>query len=154
VGIDFPSGGTITFTAKTDLIPAGSQVILEDRLTNTFTNLVGNASGYAVNLPVSSTGTGRFFLHTGSNTVDNPLEKENPLEVYAFGKKIHIKGEVSENTLLSLYSVHGVLVRQYTPEASVYRQLNAEGLTDGVYVLTLKSKERYEVFKLFIGSGK
>ena len=153
VGVDFPAGGEITFTVKADRLPFDSKVILEDRLLGTFTNLVENLPGYTLNLPASTSGTGRFYLHTGtaqSTSVNDIAEK---LQVYASGKKIFINGEISQNSLISLYSLQGALVRNYSPENSVNLQLDAEGIMDGIYLLNITNNHNKKLYKLFLGSG-
>jgi hypothetical protein len=154
VGVDFPAGGEITFTAKAERIPYGSKIILEDRQLGTFTNLVENPLGYRLSLPSSSFGTGRFFLHTGtaqSTAITNISEK---LQVYASGKTIYINGEVFPMTSISLYSLQGVLVRRYSPESSVNIRLDAEGIKDGIYLLSIVNSQNKRTYKLFLGNDR
>jgi hypothetical protein len=153
VGVDFPSGGEITFTAITDLAPAGGRVILEDRLLGTYTDMVANTNGYKVNLPANTSGTGRFFLHTGDVNVGVPVYTENALQVYASGKKIYINGEVSAGSNISLYSIQGTLLKTFSPQGSLYRQLDADGLLDGIYILRISDKQTKKSYKLFLGNG-
>jgi hypothetical protein len=52
VGIDFEKGGEVTFSADVEPL-RNFKFILEDRETNTFTEL--NSAGYTVNLPLKLT---------------------------------------------------------------------------------------------------
>jgi hypothetical protein len=150
VGIDYPSGGDISFSARTDLIPYGSSVILEDRVTGIFTDLGKSNAVYTVNLPPSSFGTGRFYLHTGDGQANNIPALNKPLKVYSFGKKIYINGELTPGSLISLYSTQGVLIRTYSLSNSISRQLDAEGISDGVYILIITDQKKNNTFKLFL----
>lgn len=150
VGIDYLSGGEISFSARTDLIPYGSNVILEDRLDGIFTDLGENNAVYTVSLPPSSTGTGRFFLHTGDGQANNIPSLNKPLQVYSSGKKIYINGELTPGNLISLYSTQGVLIRTYSPSNSKYRQLDAEGISEGIYILKITDQKKNNTFKLFL----
>ena len=153
VGVDFPAGGEIAFTVKADRLPFGSRVILEDRLLGTFTNLVENPPGYTINLPGSTSGTGRFYIHTGTAQATAIPAISEKLQVYASGKNIFINGEVSPNALISLYSLQGALVRSYSPESSANLQLDAEGVMDGIYLLSITSNQNKKQYKLFLGNG-
>ncbi len=151
VGIDYPSGGELVFTAKTELIPFGSAVILEDRLLGTFTNLVSYPAGYTVNLSPSTSGTGRFYLHTSDAQVSNLPVSNKILQVYASGQKIYINGEVSANAIFSLYSIQGVLFKEFISNGSLNQQLDAVDLKDGVYLLRISDGLQNRTYKLFIG---
>jgi hypothetical protein len=150
VGIDFPSGGEITFTSRTELIPAGSSVILEDRVTGIFTDLVANPSGYIVNLPASTKGIGRFFLHTGDGKVNTNISPDENYQVYNVGRKIYLNGETTPEALISLYSIQGVLIKVFTSDGSVHQQFDANGITEGIYLLSIIDKQKKRTYKLFL----
>lgn len=63
VGLISEANQEISFSAETLNLPAGIEVYLEDRLTNTFTNL-NDTESYKITLTEALNGTGRFYLHT------------------------------------------------------------------------------------------
>jgi hypothetical protein len=150
VGIDLPAGGEITFSAKTELIPSGSKVIFEDRQLGILTDLVANPSGYVVTLPVSTFGTGRFFLHTGEGEVHTNLKPDEVIQVYSVGKKIYLNGETTPKAMISLYSIQGVLIKVFISDGSVHQQFDANGITDGVYLMSITDKQKKRTYKLFL----
>ena len=60
VGLVADKGATVTFKATVANLPAGYQVVLEDKGTGTFTRLDVANSSYTVSLEAASIGTGRF----------------------------------------------------------------------------------------------
>jgi hypothetical protein len=150
VGVDFPSGGELRFSAKTELIPNGSSLFLEDRLLGTFTDLASNVYGYTINLPSATSGTGRFFLHMAFAQSSNIPAVNDPLQVYASGKKIYINGEINPKTLISLYSIQGKLIKTYSSSGTRNEQLDAGGLADGIYILKISGQKKNNTFKLFL----
>ncbi|WP_299715632.1 T9SS type A sorting domain-containing protein [uncultured Tenacibaculum sp.] len=63
VGLQANSGKEVEFSANNSNLPAGLQVVIEDRTLNIFTILDG-VSTYTVQLTSNESGIGRFYLHT------------------------------------------------------------------------------------------
>ncbi len=112
------AGGEIVFTVQTAQLDPVCKVILKDRLTNTFTNLSKNS--YKVAGAANTSGTGRFYLHTGD--IVNVVEDQGlPGKVTAYtkgNKEIGVIGEVGSNAIATLYDGLGKVVRQkkWVPE--------------------------------------
>ena len=63
LGLQSNSGKEVEFSANNSNLPAGLQVVIEDRTLNVFTILDG-VSTYTVQLTSNESGIGRFYLHT------------------------------------------------------------------------------------------
>jgi len=95
---------------------------------------------------------GRFYLHTvdGSNSI---LVNKDDLQVYISGKKIYINGEVTEHANIMVYTIQGILIHSFTPQSSTSRQLDANDLESGVYLLGIMDKQTVKANKLSIEIG-
>ncbi|MFZ5941782.1 MAG: G8 domain-containing protein, partial [Bacteroidota bacterium] len=122
VGVDFVSGGSLNITAKTDQKPAGSRIILEDRETGIFIDLDTTASGYTVDLPSGTSGTGRFYLYTilaGTDQQNTDADADTAVtaavqlpvdekpNVYSYGNNIYVNGGLSIQAEVNLYTIDG-----------------------------------------------
>ena len=120
VGVDFPGGGEITFSAKS--VPAGNlRYWLEDRVTGSFTDLV--AKGYTVTLPADTYGSGRFYIIASANTptsINHPEEPGDNLRIWASGRRVILSGAVSEGSLCELFDVSGrKLLQQFLADGGM-----------------------------------
>ena len=152
VGVVANKGSNIIFRATVINFPANYKVTLEDKLTNTFTNLSDANSSYTVNLVTKLSGTGRFYLHT--NNIISGLEDQvliGKLTAYAKGNaEIRVVGVVGDNARATLYNSLGQVV--------LYKQLNSGGinviglpdLSSGVYALQVKDQEKVQTMKVLI----
>lgn len=62
LGLDYPEGGLVRFTAETVALPEGMEFYIEDKTTGVLSRIDSNKEGYAVALPDKFKGTGRFYL--------------------------------------------------------------------------------------------
>jgi len=152
VGVDFKAGGILSFAAKNRVMPSGSTLVLEDRLKGIFTDLMLTTEGYSSYIEAGTSGTGRFYIHTSHAKVDVGNQAENKLQVWAAGKKIFLVGETTGISELRLYSLDGRLLKQFPAESIHANSLNAEELSDGLYLFTVSGKTgKYTSWKLFLG---
>jgi len=107
VGVDFKSGGEVTFSAVT--VPVdGRRFWLSDKLAGTFTEL--GLKSYTVTLPADTYGTGRFFIIASANTptdVRHPEATEGDLRIWVSGGLVIIDGIVSEGSLCEIFDIQG-----------------------------------------------
>ena len=111
VGIDFESGGEVTFKA-TVTVPIGSYKFwLEDRIKGIYTDLATNS--YTVNLPPNTYGTGRFFIIASANTptgVEKPQYDDTVIRIWTSGDKAIIKGEIGDKAICEVYDINGKMI--------------------------------------------
>lgn len=107
VGIDFKSGGEVTFSAVT--VPVdGRRLWLEDRVTGIFTDL--SLKSYTVTLPADTYGTGRFFIVASANTptaIDRYGSDDGELRIWTSGGRLVIQGMVGGGSLCELFDIQG-----------------------------------------------
>ncbi|MEI6143828.1 MAG: T9SS type A sorting domain-containing protein, partial [Mariniphaga sp.] len=150
IGIDSKAGGEIVFSVKTVQLDQTCTVVLEDKLTNTFTDLsIGN---YKATVSANTTGSGRFYLHTGdivSGVEDQVLPGK--LTAYANGnKEITVIGEVSEGAVATLVNGLGQVVLTKKLESGNLNIIGLPNLSSGVYLLNIKDKGTPQIIKIMI----
>jgi hypothetical protein len=150
VGIDSKAGGEIVFSVETVQLEAGCKAILEDKLTNTLTDLsIGN---YKAVVAANTGGTGRFYLHTGdivSGLEDQVLEGK--LTVYAKGnKEIRVVGEVGDGAVATLFNGLALVVLTKKLNAGNLNIIGLPNLTSGVYLLNINDKGTPQIIKIMI----
>jgi hypothetical protein len=62
LGIDYPEGGVVRFTAETVALPEGMEFYIEDKTKGVLSRIDSDKTGYSVTLPDKFKGTGRFYL--------------------------------------------------------------------------------------------
>ncbi len=150
VGIDLKTAGEVVFTAETANLEAGCRVILEDKLTNTFTDLSKNE--YKAALAANTASSDRFFLHTSD--IISGLEDHNlpgKLTAYAKGnKEIHLIGEVGSNAEATLFDTSGRVILFKTLGAGSLNIIGLPNLKSGLYMLNVKDKGTTQTIKMMI----
>ncbi len=152
IGADAIKGGEIVFSAKASNLPSGYEVMLEDKLTSTVTN-IKNGELYLANVAAASKGTGRFFLHVGSALQTGIQDiQQNDIVVYSIGKTVYIKGNVSNNAQFAVYSVDGRLINRFGATSQNLNQLSIAGYTPGIYFVNVKDNSKYKSVKFVVGN--
>ena len=139
LGIDSKTGGEITFSAETLSLPATCSVIIEDKLTKTFTTLDTGAS-YKATMAGETSGTGRFYLHTSKLTTGTSSQlsgNEFKLKAYPANSKIIIEGEVGNMTQACLFDINGRKLGQYKLQEGTRNTITAPQLASGIYLLSV-----------------
>ena len=155
VGIDAIAGTEITVAASSLNLPVGIDIYLEDRVASTFTILNDN-SNFTLTPVDDLNGTGRFYLHTSSDTLGL---NENTLAAYDLqifttdaSKEVIIKGQLSSNTTnADLYDLQGKLVLSKTLDLSrTTNTLDTSGLSSGLYVVKVEGGNQSKTQKVII----
>jgi trimeric autotransporter adhesin len=137
VSLDFAAGGEVTFSAKSANLPAECQIVLEDRLTGTSTQLSAEGAIYKVTLPANTAGINRFYLHlNGISSVKENTDVPG-FKVYAVDREIHIRGAITGQSVANLYDLSGRRVGTYQLQASDNNTLRPEGVANGIYLLRI-----------------
>ena len=150
IGIDSKSAGEIVFTVETVQLDPACKVILQDKLTNTFTDL--SKSSYKVAIAANTAGTGRFYLHTGdiiSGLEDQVLQGK--LTAYANGnQEIRVLGEVGEGAVATLVNGLGQVVLTKKLGAGSLNIIGLPNFNSGIYLLNINDKGTTQTIKIMI----
>ena len=150
IGLDFKAAGEIVFTVETIQLAQDCNVILEDKLTHTFTDLC--KTSYKAAVEANTAGTGRFFLHTGdiiSGIGDQVLQGK--LTAYANGnQEIRVIGEVGENAVATLFNGLGQVVLTKKLGAGSLNIIGIPNLSSGLYLLNINDKGTPQTIEIMI----
>ncbi|QTE22405.1 T9SS type A sorting domain-containing protein [Polaribacter cellanae] len=138
VGIKAEAGKQITFSAKAINLPSNIYVFLEDRITNTFTNLSEENSNYKVTLFKSLNGIGRFYLHTTQSTLsvaDAPIED---ISIYKTDiNNLKIVGLPNGNTSIKLFNIVGKQIINSSFTSNGVKDITLPKIANGIYIVQL-----------------
>lgn len=139
IGVNARKGEQLTISILDMNLPEGTEVYLEDNVTNTQKDLT--SSDYIFTTTENISGTGRFFLHVINQTLSTPELELNGLQIYtAADKTLHVKGLIKENTELKLYDLQGRVVTATQLKANTNsNNLSLSNLGTGIYIVELKS---------------
>ena len=141
VGVESKIGGDVVFSAETTNLPSNCKVILEDKLTKTFTDLSANV--YKAAIMPNSTVADRFQLHTSTATIGAIGQSilSGKLNAYAIGNtEIRVIGEVSGKEVATLYDVLGKAVLMQKLSEGTLNVIPLSNIKPGVYILSVEDK--------------
>ncbi|MGB0897517.1 MAG: T9SS type A sorting domain-containing protein, partial [Flavobacteriaceae bacterium] len=152
LGVRSDQGVELTFTITTNTLPSTTELWLDDTVESTSTLL--NTTDYVVTPNVNLDGTGRFYLRvfdsTLSITESNPLDS---LSIFALNssKEIVIKGQLQNNSILSLYDIQGRKITTTVLDNTIQdNRIDVSGLSSGVYVVNVKNDSQQKSQKVII----
>ncbi|HET6556510.1 MAG TPA: T9SS type A sorting domain-containing protein [Prolixibacteraceae bacterium] len=150
VGIDCTKGSQVSFSAELMHVPSNCQAILEDRLTDTFTDLSVNS--YTADLKGSASSQDRFFLHTSYATTGiDSRNRIQQLRAWAISnQEIKISGQVGNKAIATLYDLQGRTVAICPLQAGNLNRVPLNGLKQGVFMLRVQDDQRAQVLKVII----
>lgn len=141
VGIKASAGKELTFTAESVNLPNGLRVFIEDRETNTFTELT-TTSNYKVSISVALNGIGRFFLHTTASALSTEsVILEDDINIYTTSKNnLRITG-VNSDASVKLFNILGKQMLQTSFNSKGIADVTLPNLTTGIYVVQLVTNQ-------------
>jgi hypothetical protein len=149
VGVDSKTGGDVVFSVQSLNLPTECKVILEDKVSKTFTDLSKNT--YTVSLQANSSVADRFQIHTSSLTTGiNPISGGNLSAFANRNTEIRVNGEVSKNAVATLYDIQGRVVLVKTMEEGISNVIQTPNLKAGIYLLFVKDNQKVQRFKLSV----
>ncbi|MEI6140955.1 MAG: T9SS type A sorting domain-containing protein [Mariniphaga sp.] len=150
VGIDSKSGGEIVFSVETVQLAQDCKVILEDKLTNTFTDLSKN--NYKTTVAANTSGAGRFYLHTGDivSGLDDQVLPEKFTAYAVRNVEIWVIGEVGSDAVATLYNGLGKVVLTKKLGAGSLNIIGLPNLSSGVYLLNINDKGTTQTIKVMV----
>jgi len=149
IGIDYTTGGKVVFSAELLNMPADCIVILEDKLTKTFTDL--SKEVYSVTISSGSVIADRFQLHTSD--LISSVNKEilsGSLNAYATSSEIRIVGQVGNSAVATLYDIQGKIVLTKNLDQGSLDVIPIPIIQNGVYMLFVKDGSRSQGFKILV----
>jgi hypothetical protein len=150
IGLDSKTAGEIVLSVETVQLDPTCKVILEDKLTHTFTDLSKNS--YKAAIVANTAGTGRFYLHTGdivSGVEDQVLQGK--LTAYARGNtEIRIIGEVGNSAVATLFNGLGKVVLTKKLGAGNLNIIGLPNLSSGVYLLNINDNGKIQTIRVMI----
>jgi len=148
IGLDFKTGGEVTFSAEFINLSSDYQVILEDKLSKIFTDLSQNS--YKVSIAANSSNADRFQLHISSLSTSVKIETNSePLIAFAISRnEILIKGQVSTLAIATLYDIQGRVIQVNNLEEGSLNIIRTPNIRTGIYMLSVRDMEKIKGFKI------
>lgn len=152
VGINFPTGGEVTFTAQMLSIPEKSSIILEDRLLNKTTLFSDVNSQYTTTITANEMSTGRFYLHVSGNAQVTALNEsiDNKINAWMERDEIVVSGVSENNAIAKLFDIRGSSVLVRNLDKATTNRINVNGITSGIYMLQVIENGKRTGIKLQI----
>ncbi|MEI6143832.1 MAG: T9SS type A sorting domain-containing protein, partial [Mariniphaga sp.] len=151
IGIDCKADAEIVLSVQTVQLDPTCKVILEDKLTHTFTDLSKNS--YKAAVAANTSTSERFFLHTGdiiSGLEDQSLA-DGKVTAYAKGnKEIRVIGEVGEGAVATLFNGLGQVVLTKRLGAGSLNIIGLPTLTSGLYLLNINDNGTSQTIKVMV----
>jgi len=139
VGLEANSGTQISFKATATGLPTGKKVFLEDKLLNSFKEINNTDKSYTVTLNSNLSGTGRFYLHTRSSTLDiddySVVESQYTLVPSPEQNNIRLYGAVTEKGSVNIFDTFGRQIHNTTLQKGTEQDIKVPVLSTGVYIL-------------------
>jgi hypothetical protein len=151
IGVESKAGGEIVFSVETFQLDPNCKVILEDRLTNTFTDF--SKDTYKTTLAVNTSVSDRFFLHTSDIVKGSEAQElsSGKLRAYAVGNiEIRVIGEVTDKAVATLYNGLGKVVLTKKLSAGSLSIIGLPNINSGVYMLNINDIGTSQTVKILI----
>lgn len=138
LGLDSKYNGSVTFSSELTNLQNDYKVVLEDRLTNTFTPL-NDGQVYVAQVEKNTQGKGRFFLYTSKTATGIGRDGlAQGFNVYSDNQKIYIKGPVQNDAEATLYDLMGRKIRVVKLEKSPLNSISTSDIKTGIYLLKIE----------------
>ena len=150
VGIDSNADGEIVFTVETVQLDPTCKTILEDKLTNIFTDLSKNC--YKTMVASNTSTSERFFLHTADiiSGLDDQLLPGKVMAHAISNVELQILGEVGDRAEATLYDELGRVVLFKTLGGSSLNIIGLPNLKSGQYLLNINNKGTTQTMKVMV----
>ena len=149
IGLDYISGGEITFSCEFINLSSECKVILEDKQSKTFTDLTTKV--YTTSIGSNANISDRFYIHTSYLTTGVDLDSQSgKLNAYAIRNiELIVQGNLSDQAVASLYDVLGRLILTKKLEAADSRNsIKLPSLKTGIYMLYVRDNGKEFGFKV------
>ncbi len=140
VGIIGKANQELTFSIQNINLPEGTEIYLEDKISNKFINL--SIENYKITLENDSNSVGQFYIHAKVKSLSNDDFKDTPISIYkSSNNQVSITG-LNTNAEIHLYSLLGkkIISQKLTP--SVVNTITTPELSTGVYIVKVISETK------------
>ena len=141
VGVIAESGSNLEFSAKSENLPEGINVFLEDREESTFTRLDELNAAYKITTASAMNGVGRFYLHTTQSVLNTTDAKLDNVSVFKVHNSLRIVGLQQGKAAVKLFNVLGKQVLNTAFESNGTKDVSLPSLAKGVYIVQLETVE-------------
>tara|TARA_B110000305_G_scaffold117784_1_gene132294 strand:- start:4373 stop:6991 length:2619 start_codon:yes stop_codon:yes gene_type:complete len=139
VGVNAVKNKEITFTSDAQNLPNGIKVYLEDRLTNTFTELSNNGN-YKVTSSENLNGIGRFYIHTTSSALSTDDVLLENISIYKTNNSnLRIVGLSQGKSNFKLFNILGKQIMNTSFISDGVKDITLPNLAKGVYIVQLEN---------------
>ncbi|CAL2106576.1 putative secreted protein (Por secretion system target) [Tenacibaculum sp. 190524A02b] len=148
LGIKTEEGKELTIKAHSNNLPKGVRILLEDKETNTITDITDANSSYKATLTTKES-KNRFYLHTTAkalSTEEIALDKINIVKLDA--NTLQLKG-LKENATVNIYNVQGKLITNEKTTVS-NTKVHIPSVATGVYLVTIKTATQQTTQKIIL----
>ena len=150
IGLDYNTGGQVVFSADLVNIPSDCKVILEDLVARTITDI--SKANYTVTVDPKTSITDRFRLYT-SKAISGVDQGSLVGKLFAYADRnveIRVIGNVSKNTVATLYDIYGRVVLVKTLEEGSVNIIPLKNNKIGAYVLSVNDNGKISGFKILV----
>lgn len=137
IGLESSAQGLVSFSAQISNLPSEYLTTLEDRETGIFTPLE-KSGRYTAQVAAKSKITGRFFLHTYSNSTTGITGLPEGWNIYTSNGQICISGSVTDHATASLYDLMGREIGTYKLQKGSLNYIPCSNFRNGIYLLNIK----------------
>jgi hypothetical protein len=140
VGVKAAANKEIIISAEALNLPAGVNVFLEDKQTDTFTRLDEANSNYTITLTDNLDGIGRFYLHTTSSVLSTKNVKQDHISIYKTNNfTLRIVGLSKGTANIKLYNILGKEMMRAAFTSQAVKEIYLPKLAAGIYIVQLKT---------------
>ena len=152
LGVNAVANGEMTISINdASSLPPSVNVYLEDTVANTLTLL--SSTDYTFTPAGNLTGIGRFFLRYSADTLSSLESQLETVLIYSnhSTKELIIKGQLTENSIATLYDIQGrVVLNKNLNVSNTVNTINVHDLSAGVYIVQLSDGNTTKTQKLVI----
>ena len=140
LGINIKNDDQVTFSAETINLPLSTNILLEDRLTGSFTSSKDGET-YTTQVEKDEMG-GRFFLHTvninNATTGIGNSKGQSDIQVYQANDNIVISGQIPMNANAVLYDMVGRRIKIVELDQVAMSFISTSDFKTGIYMLKIQ----------------
>lgn len=140
LGLVAEAGKKITFSLETRNFQNGTEVYLEDKINNTFTNL--SETNHTITTQTTVNGVGQYYIHI---IAQKPIEEDltdNNIDINIYkssAREVTITG-IQDDATIKVYSLLAKEVAQRKINSNGESTINLSELSSGIYVVKVISE--------------